>query len=183
MPTSTVTDAATGQLVFESVGHLFRAAACLDSNGISRPGTCGAEERDFRACASSECHTSQEQARSLFTLFRRLLERRLDEIWFDSNGNHVIDPSTTDGGLLPRVVAQGNPFELDLRDEVVTVAEGALWNAQLAHTSTRPWFGDGRVFGQSFSATRASGGGTHNPWLLHALLVESIEALIKEYDL
>jgi hypothetical protein len=80
-------------------------------------------------------------------------------------------------------VALGNSNDLDLTDETVTVAEGALWNAQLAHTADRPWFGEGEVFGEEFSAHRSSGGGVHNGSLLRRLLIASIEALVDEYGL
>ena len=72
-------------------------------------------------------------------------------------------------------MALGDTSELDLTDETVSVAEGALWNAQLAHTTDRPWFGDGAVFGEEFSAHLSSGGGVHNGYLLRRLLVASIE--------
>ncbi len=109
------------------------------------------------------------------------LKDLLDEIWFDNNSNGRID--VTDDGLLPQVVALADSNELDLSDETITVAEGALWNAQLAHTSDRSWFGEGEVFGEEFSAHRSSGNGVHNGLLLRRLLVASIEALIAEYGL
>jgi predicted CXXCH cytochrome family protein len=165
--------------VFESVGHRFEAISCLDENGIPVDGPCGNEERDFRACAG--CHGSEEAA--LEDYEKRLAELNgwLDQLWVDSDENAVMDE--TDEGLLPMVVAMGDPEELDPSDELVTVAEGALFNAQLAYTSERTYWSDFEVFDVSVSAHKASGNGAHNPWLLEALLRASIDAVIERYGL
>lgn len=107
------------------------------------------------------------------------LNRLLDELWFDTDGDHVMD--ATDAGLLPQVVAQGDTSQINVEDDVVTVAEGALWNAMLAYTSDRTWWGDGEAFGIHFSAHKASGNGVHNPFFLDAVLNASIQAVIDEY--
>ncbi len=179
VPRFTVTDPETGDFVFESVGHLFEAIACLDAEGLPTTGPCTVSERDFRACSASGCHGSETAARSAYTVVVGRLERLLDDLWFDTDGNGIMD--VTDGGVLPQVVAQGDTAELNVDDDVVTVAEGALWNAMLAFTDSRPWFGDGEAFGIHFSAHKGSGNGVHNPFLLEALLSASIDAVVDEY--
>ena len=105
----------------------------------------------------------------------------MDQLWFDTDGNGVID--VTDAGLLPQVVAQGDATQFNMSDADVEVAEGAVWNAMLAHTSERDFWANGRALGQSFSAHKSSGEGVHNPPLLEALLTSSIQAVIDGYGL
>ncbi|MFW6191848.1 MAG: cytochrome c3 family protein [Gemmatimonadota bacterium] len=177
-----VTDAETGEFQFQAVGHTFDAIPCLDSEGLPvAGGECAVSERKFSACTGSGCHGTAEAARSAFVTTRGRINSLLDELWVDSDEDNVIDAS--DQGLLPQVVAQGDPSELDVSDNTTTVAEGALWNAQLAHTRQRTRFGDGEAFGVSFSAHKSSGEGVHNPFLLEALLTASIRAMEEEYGL
>ena len=164
---------------FQSVGHRFEAISCLDENGLPAEGPCANEERDFRACAG--CHGSEEAALEDYEKRLGELNGWLDQLWVDSDENAVMDE--TDEGLLPMVVAMGDPEELDPSDELVTVAEGALFNAQLAYTSERTYWSDFEVFDVSVSAHKASGNGAHNPWLLEALLKASIDAVIERYGL
>jgi predicted CXXCH cytochrome family protein len=180
-----VTDPQTGDFVFQSVGHLFEAIPCLDAQGLPTSGPCTLPERDFRACTGSGCHGTVDAARSAYQTVRNRLNFLLDQIWNDVNGNSVIDPDPTDTGVLPQVVAKfpATPSVLDPRDQNITVAEGTLWNAQLAYTTDRPWFASGRVYGISFSAHKSSGDGVHNPFLLEALLTSSIQAVQQEYGL
>jgi len=176
VPQFSVNDPTTGRLIFRSVGHTFRAISCLDSRGIPVPGTCPDEERYFDSCANSGCHFTGDFARmGDYGPFQERLNFLLDNLWADSDGNRVID--ATDGGLLPQIVARADTFQLVLTDDSVTVAEGALWNAQLAFNWDRTHFGDGEVFGARFSATKVSGNGVHNPFLLEALLQASVGAL------
>ena len=171
-------DAATD---VHSTGHTFRAASCLDAAGLPTDGPCADAERDFRTCVDADCHATESDALARYQWLGGKLSDLLDEIWFDKVANGRIDAA--DEGLLPQVVALGDSSELDLSDETITVAEGALWNAQLAHTADRPWFGEGEVFGEEFSAHRSSGNGVHNGFLLRRLLSASIEALMDEYGL
>jgi hypothetical protein len=176
MPQFEVTDPSTGKRVFRSVGHTFRAISCLDSRGIPVEGPCELSERYFNGCSFSGCHGSPEWARDAdYTGIIGRLNNLLDSLWFDVDNNSQID--ATDGGLLPRVVALGDTLQLDVRDDSVTVPEGALWNAQLAFTFERPYFGNGEVFGIHFSASKTSGNGVHNPILLEPLLLASLHAL------
>jgi hypothetical protein len=174
-----VTDEATGDFVFQSVGHTFEAIPCLDSEGLPVAGPCDVLERDFRGCVDSGCHSRATAARGLFATNRRAINELLDEIWFDTDGDAKLDPG--DDGLLPDVVTKTDPSEFDFSDETVSVAEGVLWNAQLAATDDRPWFAAGDVYDTHFSAHPSGGNGVHNPTLLKTLLEESIQALVTEY--
>ncbi|MGD2216404.1 MAG: cytochrome c3 family protein, partial [Gemmatimonadales bacterium] len=195
-----VTDPASGDHVFTSVGHTFEAIPCLDAEGIPEaPGTdCLLTERDFRTCAG--CHNSETEARNLFVENRDSINVLLDLLWVDDDANGAMD--ATDSGLLPQVLALSptDTTELDPRDQKVTVAEGVFWNAQIAHTSEREYFAgalfyvglagddeddppDGIPDGIEWDTHEASGDGVHNPDFLKQLLEASIEALIDTYGL
>jgi hypothetical protein len=178
----TVTDAETGAFLLQTVGHRFEPIPCLDEQGLPTDGPCPIEERDFTACET--CH-GVDVAPGLYFTLRGRLNNLLNQVWNDSNGNCVIDPSPTDAGVLPQVVAMfpDSTAILDPRDQNITVAEGLLWNAQLAHTSDRPCYENGFVYGINFRSHLSSGSGVHNPFLLEALVTKSIEAAIAEYGL
>jgi predicted CXXCH cytochrome family protein len=182
-----VTDPTTGDFVFQSVGHLFEAAPCLDADGVPVAGTCDDSQRRFAACAMSGCHGSESLARNLFINNRdNKLPALLREIWEDTNDDHVVNAG--DGGLLPQIVAAEGGRVLDVSDTLWTFAEGMLWNAQLAATEATPWFFSGNVVVAAgdtvhFSGHAASGNGAHNPPFVRALLVASIEAGADYYGL
>jgi predicted CXXCH cytochrome family protein len=183
VPKFDVTDAATGEFLLTSVGHTFEAIQCLDAQGLPTAGPCTDAQRDFRSCATAGCHTSELGARGAFQAARSRMEFLTDQLWLDVNGNGTIDPHPTDTGLLARIVANNDTAALNPSDQTTTVAEGALWNAQLAATHNRAFLLGGRVFGRNFSAHKASGEGTHNPFLLEALLTASISAVQQTYML
>jgi predicted CXXCH cytochrome family protein len=191
----TVTDQAGG-FQFQSVGHSFEAIPCVDENGLPEAGPCTTAERNFTGCTQGNCHLgpgNENQVRNLYDfLINTTLNQKLDQIWTDTDGDAVIDPYPTDNGLLPKVVALGDTTLLDVRNTTLTVAEGVLWNAQLAGTHSRPHFMSGKVYvgtagtnkaGISFSGHYTAGNGVHNPFFLEALLNASINALTKEYGL
>jgi predicted CXXCH cytochrome family protein len=186
----TVTDQASGEFQFESVGHNFLAIPCVDEDGIPTGETgCSLtlEARNFESCAISGCHGSTAAARNLMVNTLDNINDGLDALWEDSDGDAVLE--TTDGGLLPQVLAQdladGTVDEINPFDQTFTVAEGALWNAQIAYTSERPHWGDGEIEGLdgSFGAHKGSGDGVHNPFLTEALLDASADAVADEYGL
>jgi predicted CXXCH cytochrome family protein len=179
----TVTDEETGDFQFEAVGHTFEAIPCTDENGVPTSGPCELSERTFEACTGSGCHGSQSIARNFMTNTRDRINNLLDELWTDSDGDAVLE--TSDGGLLPQVLAQEGSGALNPFDNQFTTAEGALWNAQVAWTSQRPHWGSGRIEGQeqSFSSHKGSGEGVHNPFLIEALLRASISAVEDRYGL
>lgn len=166
----------SGAQVYRAVGHSFEAIPCLDERGIPTPGPCAVEQRYFQACSNANCHLTPEFARDYdFLANRTRINGWLDQIWNDLDGDQVID--ATDQGLLPQVVALGDTSLLDVRDAIVTVPEGALWNAQVAHTDDRLQFSRGQVFGIPFSSSPTSGNGAHNPAFLDALLDATVKAL------
>jgi predicted CXXCH cytochrome family protein len=171
-----VSDSA-GDFLFQSVGHLFEAIPCLDENGIpSGEHDCADDERDWTACEG--CHADPiDKYNETWDEINALL----DQLWVDSNANDTMD--VADAGLLPMVVAQGDTLELDPSDQLITVAEGALWNAQLAFTSDRLWWSGFNVFGVSVSAHKASGNGVHSPEWLKSILAASIAAVQDSYGL
>ena len=63
----TATDQATGKFVFQSTGHRFIAAPCVDANGIpTKTQTCDVSVKTFRSCVSGACHASESVARTLY---------------------------------------------------------------------------------------------------------------------
>jgi hypothetical protein len=167
----------SSQFLYQSVGHSFEALPCVNTDGVPVQGPCSVDSRTFEACDG--CHLPAGDAKASYLATIARLNALLDQIWYDTDENGVIDPG--DGGMLPDVVGQGDTTALNVRDSIFTVAEGVLWNAQLAFTDERPWFADGSAFGFSFSAHAASGNGVHNPFLLEALLTASIQALTDTY--
>jgi len=184
---TTITDRTTGAFQFQSVGHLFAAIPCTNATTGIPNATCTPPDtvRDFSACANGACHIGGPSvARSAYVTFRGRLDNLLDQIWTDVNGNGVIDPTPTDAGLLPQMVARGTAADsaaLNFGSTTTTVAKGTLWNAALAATDDRPQFLSGKVFGKGWAAHMSSGNGVHNPFLLEALLTSSIDALKSTY--
>jgi predicted CXXCH cytochrome family protein len=168
----TVTDP-DGGFLLESVGHTFQAATCVDQNGIPTvKEDCPPAERSFAGCVGSGCHGGEWSARSAYVKIRGRLNTLLDELWEDVDGDRILESS--DGGVLPQVIALGFGADLDPDDPTLTPAKGAMWNAMLAWTDDRPQWSDGEVGGASFSSHPNSGNGVHNPHLLEALLLASI---------
>jgi predicted CXXCH cytochrome family protein len=177
---TTVTDNVTGAFKFQSVGHLFAAIPCLDANGIPTIGDCAQAQRDFSGCVASGCHANTGSAITAYNANIATLDILLDQIWKDNNGNGIVDPSPTDGGLIAQMVARSShqdSVDLDFGNTITSVAKGTLYNAALAATDDRPYFLAGTVYGKSWAAHTSSGNGVHNPFLLQALLSASITAL------
>ncbi len=178
---TTINDAG-GNFLLESVGHTFDAISCLDEGGIPDPeASCPVEERTFASCAGSGCHADQDYARRAYLKRQDRLNVLLDQLWADTDRDHVLE--TTDGGLLPKVLAKGLAAELNLESSTVTPAKGAIWNAMLAWTDDRPHWADGEVGGAHFASHPNSGNGVHNPHLLEALLLASIGDIRSAYGL
>jgi len=173
---------ASGNFLLESVGHTFEALSCLDEDGLPVPGgECEVADRTFAACVGSGCHGNEVVARSRYLKLQADLNSLLDQLWADTDGDHVLEG--TDGGLLPQLVARGDAAELDPEDSDVTPAKGAMWNAMLAWTDERAEWSEGEVDGKAFSAHPNSGNGVHNPHLLKALLLASIGEVRSYYGL
>ena len=195
---TTVTDELTGALTFQSVGHTFEAIPCPDSAGIPKPckdAVAPDTVHDFTACSTGNCHIGGPGvARLAYQTLKGELNNYLDQIWTDNPSAGTvgtIDSAGIDGGLIPQLVARAlrpgataaDTAEISFRNNVTSVAKGALWNAALAATEDRPQFLSGRLMGNTFSTHAASGNGVHNPFLLKALLTSSIAALHTTYGL
>ena len=64
----TVNDKLTGKFVFQSTGHSFIAAPCVDANGQPTANqTCDISVQTFRSCAKASCHGSETAAKSAYT--------------------------------------------------------------------------------------------------------------------
>ncbi len=186
-----VTDAATGDFVFNSVGHTFEAISCLDAQGIPTMGPCTDDERDFSACAG--CHGTEANSQAIYEGFKDDLNALLDQIWVDTDGNEILDPAPTDAGVLPLILqVTGDDKQIDRSDTLFTAAEGILYNAQVAATHDRELFLDGATIvmdamGQpdtvGFSGHHTAGNGVHNPPFLEALLKASIQHAIDFYGI
>lgn len=179
--TFTATDP-DGGFLFQSVGHTFEAISCLDDQGLPEfEGNCEVEDRTFDACTGSGCHGSPSLARTAYVRVRDRINVLLDELWEDSNRNHILEE--TDGGLLPQVLAAGFRSDLNPGTSDMTPAKGAMWNAMLAWTDDRPHWSEGTVVGEGFSSHPNSGNGVHNPHLLEKLLLASIGEVRRTYGL
>jgi predicted CXXCH cytochrome family protein len=193
-----VTDAATGAFLLRSVGHTFEAIGCLDAQGLPTAGPCPDAERNFKGCAVSGCHGDENAARSAFLVVRQRMNTLTDLLWNDVDDDNIME--STDTGLLPQILAQAiaanDSNEINLYDNILTPAEGAIWNAQLARTNERLQWASFVVAGQNSCATagcttqgssntshKSSGEGVHNPFKLEALLLASIDYLGTFYAL
>lgn len=185
------------------VGHTFQATPCLNAS-TGDPivdGDCEVSQRDFRACATSGCHGSVGAARTAYQVVQKRMDVLTDALWADTDNDSVME--TTDGGLLPQILAQAiaannlNEINLYDNDPDLTPADGAIWNAQLASTANRAYWRRFTISGQKScepqdtcttegstnTAHRSSAEGVHNPFLLEALLLESIDYLKSYYGL
>lgn len=138
-----VTDPTSGNFVFSATGHLFKPTPCVDAQGIptaddSCPQTTAA--RSYASCTSAGCHGSEDAALSA----KLIAQNRI--------ANLV--------AALDALLAQVPASEFDNADGVLTVAEGANFNAGL---------------GEIVSSA------VHNPFLTEALLTASIDAVQNEY--
>ena len=165
-----VTDSATGNFVFHSTGHGFRAIPCFDAT--RRPSadtTCAfaPPARSFKSCLGSGCHQSEAIAAGRLAGIRADLKTLADQIWIDVNKNGSIDAFPTDAGYLA-IIKRDRPTELT-NSSVITPARGAQFNVYT--------FGEGRY------ANGDKSRGVHNPFMARALLAANIAELRTAYAL
>ncbi len=142
----TVTDPTSGDVVFSATGHLFKPIPCIDAQGIpTGDDSCGMNttERTFASCTTSGCHGSADAALSAMLISQARIAALVT----------VLD------GLLD-LVKQVSPTAFDTSDGVLSVAEGANFNAGLGDIKSSA---------------------IHNPFLTEALLTASIDAVQNEY--
>jgi hypothetical protein len=168
----TVTDAATGNFTFQSVGHLFRPIPCLDAQGIpTHDLNCAydATSRSWGACTNSGCHADATAAAAAFNLSSQREDQLTKQIWDDKNANDIIDTTGVDGGYLSDF-SKVPRTEYAAGDNTITPAEGALFNVRMLRPGPREL--GGGADGSS---------GVHNPFLAEALLRADIDELQATY--
>jgi predicted CXXCH cytochrome family protein len=109
-----VTDAVTGDFVFNVTGHRFLAIPCVDANDLpTEDQSCGKTtgERNFASCTTGGCHGDETAALSA------LLTAEAD----------IADRVADLNAMLALVPAD----QFSATDTVFTIAEGARFNAQL----------------------------------------------------
>jgi predicted CXXCH cytochrome family protein len=137
-----VEDELTGELV-ATTGHFFQAIPCVDANGQPVAGDdCALQERSFLSCTASGCHGNENIARNLMV-----------------GSRSGIDEDNVELKALLALVAAS---EFDSADGRYSVAEGSLFNSQLADMP---------------------GSEVHNPFLIEALLEASIAEMKRTYGL
>ena len=160
----TVTDKVTGAFSFQSYGHLFLATPCLDqTTGQPIPGDCVDAQRTFQACTGSGCHGTEQAARSALST----AELRISNLLVTLQRQLRAVPCT----------------EYVSTDTKYTTAEGSRFNYLLAAeggTSTDP--GTPSCANRALPAPVANAGPVvHNPFLVEALLLSSINQMTKDY--
>ncbi len=155
----TVTDP-SGGFLWTATGHLFRPIPCVDAQGIPQGFEVQCElttqARSFAACTGSGCHGSEDAALSALTAASLRIERLAHEV---NDVLAIVDPNGEDPG-----------GEIEATDGKITVAEGAFFNMELAE------FG-----GEEYGTDNVLGSATHNPFLIEAHLLNSLDALEAEY--
>lgn len=157
---STITDAATGDFVFNATGHLFRPIPCVDASGIPQGFEVDCDlappARTYESCTGGGCHGDEQAAFSALTAASTRIQALADEL---EELLAEVDPNGEDPG-----------GEIDPTNPTFTVAEGAFFNHALA------------LFGnEDFGTFTVIGSATHNPFLMEALLIGSIDAVEEEY--
>jgi predicted CXXCH cytochrome family protein len=181
----TVTDTA-GNFQFQSVGHLFIPDPCLvngqpTAGDCARPGDGGyvSGSRAFTGCAKGGCHNSATQAENAMQSQRSVIAALADALWKDNDGDQSMYDTLPGGkfanfdagdtGLLTQLSAQQADTAYNYKDNVVSVAEGVLFNV--------------RLLGENRYANGDRSLGVHNPLLYQLLLSNSIDQLKTRYGL
>jgi predicted CXXCH cytochrome family protein len=158
-----VVDPESGDHVFTVTGHLFTALPCVDAQGIPQIGTCEitTTARSFNGCTSSGCHaTAQTAFSALTTALLEIQDRAADLL----DVLIQVDPNLDGAG-----------GEIDGAAQPFTVAEGAFFNLNLAN------FGAAE-HSDPPTAETILGGAAHNPFLIRALLLASLQAVQDTYS-
>lgn len=150
-----VSDPATGNFVFQAVGHTFQAIPCVDEAGIpDGAADCAVtlEARSWEGCTNAGCHGTAESARLILEARTSQIAQRADALIALLE---IVDPNLDEPG-----------GEIDGANPSFTVAEGAFFNWSLANHG-------GSLRGST----------VHNFQVTRALLDASIEAVQDEYGL
>jgi predicted CXXCH cytochrome family protein len=159
-------------LVFQSVGHLFRPAPCVDGSGVPiADNSCAytSTARNWSSCTQSGCHADASVVANLFNNERATVAGLVDQLWNDVNHNGKLDAFPTDSGYLAQIYAT-TPTELTANTNGLTTAEGGLFNAQMLAEASQYSHSDGSY-------------GAHNPFFYEALLSATVNAVKTQYGL
>lgn len=155
--------------VFQSTGHLFKPVPCVDGAGVPQAdNSCAytSTARNWSACTT--CHADASVVANLFNNERNTVRTLVRQLWYDVNGNKVLDAYPTDSGYLAQIYAT-TPSEYNASN-ALTPAEGALFNAMMLAEKTQYDHADGSY-------------GVHNPFYYEGLLSASISAVQSQYGL
>ena len=153
-----------------STGHTFNPIPCVD--GAGKPlvdNTCGytSTSRNWSACVT--CHTGGPVVvANLFNAKRNSVRSLIRTLWYDVDGDRVLDAFPADSGYLAKVYAN-TPAEFNSAN-ALTTAEGALFNTMMLAEKDQYDHSDGSY-------------GVHNPLYYDALLSASISAVQSTYGL
>lgn len=160
LPKFQISDPLRPGILVESTSHLFRPIPCIDAEGRPLPfgQSCdlAPPARSYKACTGGGCHGSEQTAFSALTAATTRIQRAADQL---IGQLQRVDPNLTSAG-----------GEIDGANPLFTVAEGAYFNYRLATFGNRE-FGTNSVIGSS----------VHNPFLIEALLIASIQAVQEKY--
>jgi predicted CXXCH cytochrome family protein len=183
----TVIDMATGELTFQSVGHLFSPDPCLDpvTGEPVKDNSCAYLPSSTRfwgevgvsGCVQSGCHASADVAATALVGERSAVANLTNQLWHDLNpalntgGEPYMDPADA-GDLVTILFTAGNPTVDGVQafngsDNIVSPAEGALFNAMMLADS---------LYGHKDGSH-----GVHNPFYYEALLAASIAEVEQVY--
>lgn len=138
-----ITDPITGDFVLSSKGHLFKPIPCLDAvTGVPLAADCDVADRSFASCTGAGCHGDETVARSLYSLATARIAGLVADLDVQLAGVPVTEFDETDG--------------------ILTVGEGATFNAGLGDITSSA---------------------IHNPFLTEALLLGSMQAVLDEYGI
>ena len=176
VPSTTVTDAA-GAFAVQDVGHTFKVVPCRNTSvgtgGVDTTDACTEEQRDFSACATSDCHGSQESARLAMDRTQGEIRAYTYLLWTDLDHDDTIDAFPVDSGWLPRILAHdatrtagSKRLATSGADTVYTVAKSARFNVL--------------TFGHPIGHADGSWG-VHNPGYVRAVMANTVSQVRATY--
>lgn len=174
---STTVNNASGAFAVQDVGHTFKVIPCRNTDvgtgGVDTTDACTEAQRDFSACATSDCHGSQESALHALEGTQSTIKAYTYLLWTDLDHDDAIDAFPVDSGWLPRIMAHDAARPAGTKrlatsgaDTVFTVAKGARFNVL--------------TFGHPIGHADGSWG-VHNPGYIRAVMAESVRQMRAAY--
>jgi predicted CXXCH cytochrome family protein len=151
---------ATGAAI-HGTGHTFEATPCLDANG--KPlvkGTCAVTARTYKTCTGAGCHGSEGVARSAVATVDLRITQLTTELDMTLRQINPTWRTCRNNNSCPQFRGAPSPFNFVAGQ--YTTAQGAAFNYDM---------------GVRKSAS------IHNPLLVEALLISSIQQVRKDYQL